>query len=47
MRTAVNEALEDMHDSGAFAGMVRRNLGTAVDLGGKPAIGDLSFAAPK
>lgn len=47
VRTAVNEALEDMHDSGAFDGMVRRNLGTAVDLGGKPAIGDLSFAAPK
>ncbi|HIW92172.1 MAG TPA: transporter substrate-binding domain-containing protein [Candidatus Corynebacterium avicola] len=40
---AVNEALEDMHDSGAFETIARDNLGEEFDIGDKPAIGDLSF----
>lgn len=40
---AVNEALEAMHDSGAFEQMARDNLGEEFDIGPKPAIGDLSF----
>ncbi|KAB3520885.1 transporter substrate-binding domain-containing protein [Corynebacterium sp. zg254] len=46
-RNEVNEALNDMHDSGAFAKIVAKNLGDNVDLGGKPKIGDLSFVDKK
>lgn len=40
---AVNEALEEMHDSGAFETMARDNLGEDFEIGPKPSIGDLSF----
>ncbi|MGO3363232.1 MAG: glutamate-binding protein, partial [Corynebacterium sp.] len=41
---AVNEALEEMHDSGAFAEFAQSTLGEEFEIGPKPAIGDLSFA---
>lgn len=43
-REAVNEALEEMYDSGAFDRIVKDNLGEDFEVGPKPAIGDLSFA---
>jgi glutamate transport system substrate-binding protein len=41
---AVNEALEEMHDSGTFEEIVQSNLGEEFEIGPKPSIGDLSFA---
>ncbi|MEY8565309.1 transporter substrate-binding domain-containing protein [Corynebacterium sp.] len=43
-REAVNEALEEMYDSGAFDEIVKDNLGADFEVGPKPDIGDLSFA---
>ncbi|MGO1911066.1 glutamate ABC transporter substrate-binding protein [Corynebacterium sp. AOP36-E1-14] len=42
-REAVNEALEEMYDSGAFDQIVKDNLGEDFEIGSKPDIGDLSF----
>ncbi|MGN0094969.1 MAG: glutamate ABC transporter substrate-binding protein [Corynebacterium sp.] len=42
-REAVNEALEEMYDSGAFEEIVKDNLGDDFEIGPKPDIGDLSF----
>lgn len=39
----VNEALNEMHDSGEYARIMEANLGNAIAPGDKPAIGDLSF----
>ena len=46
-KAEVNEALNDMHDSGEFQKIVAKNLGDNVDLGEKPKIGDLSFVDKK
>lgn len=46
-KAEVNEALNEMHDSGEFQKIVAKNLGDNVDLGEKPKIGDLSFVDKK
>ncbi|HIW95287.1 MAG TPA: glutamate ABC transporter substrate-binding protein [Candidatus Corynebacterium gallistercoris] len=39
----INEALNEMHDSGEYDKIIQKNLGDAIQPGDKPAIGDLSF----
>lgn len=39
----INEALNDMHDSGEYKRIMDKNLGDAINPGDKPKIGDLSF----
>lgn len=46
-KAEVNEALNEMHDSGEFQKIVAKNLGDNVDIGEKPKIGDLSFVDEK
>ena len=46
-KAEVNEALNEMHDSGEFQKIVAKNLGDNVDLDEKPEIGDLSFVDKK
>lgn len=46
-KAEVNEALNEMHDSGEFQKIVAKNLGDNVDIGEKPKIGDLSFVDKK
>lgn len=46
-KAEVNEALNEMHNSGEFQKIVAKNLGDNVDLGEKPKIGDLSFVDKK
>lgn len=43
----VNEALEELHDSGEYVRIIEKNLGDAIDPGEKPKIGDLSFTEKK
>ena len=44
---AINEALNDMHDSGEYKRIIKKNLGDAIEPGDKPNIGDLSFIDKK
>lgn len=46
-KAEVNEALNEMHNSGEFQKIVAKNLGDNVDIGEKPKIGDLSFVDKK
>ena len=46
-KAEVNEALNEMHDSGEFQKKKKKNLGDNVDIGEKPKIGDLSFVDEK
>lgn len=46
-KAEVNEALNEMHDSGEFQKIVAKNLGDNVNIGEKPKIGDLSFVDKK
>ncbi|MEJ5919321.1 MULTISPECIES: glutamate ABC transporter substrate-binding protein [unclassified Corynebacterium] len=46
-KEAINEALNEMHDSGEFEKIVRKNLGDNFEIGPKPNIGDLSFVDEK
>lgn len=39
----INEALNQMHDSGEYERIIKNNLGDAIQPGKKPSIGDLSF----
>ena len=39
----INEALNEMHDSGEYQRIIENNLGDAIEPGDKPSIGDLSF----
>ena len=39
----INEALDEMHDSGEYERIIKNNLGDAIQPGAKPDIGDLSF----
>ncbi|WP_312097796.1 glutamate ABC transporter substrate-binding protein [Corynebacterium dentalis] len=39
----INEALNEMHDSGEYERIIKTNLGDAIQPGAKPDIGDLSF----
>ncbi|CAM2830685.1 glutamate ABC transporter substrate-binding protein [Corynebacterium falsenii] len=39
----INEALNDMYDSGAYVEIIKRNLANDIAPGQKPKIGDLSF----
>ena len=39
----INEALNEMHDSGEYERIIKNNLGDAIQPGTKPDIGDLSF----
>lgn len=43
----VNEALNEMHDSGEYKRIMEKNLGSAIAPGDKPKIGDLSFTEEK
>ena len=44
---AVNDALNEMHDSGEYERIIKDNLGDAIQPGDKPKIGDLSFIDKK
>lgn len=46
-REAINEALEELYDSGEFEKIVEKHLGDKFELGDKPNIGDLSFVEKK
>ena len=39
----INEALNEMHDSGEYQRIIENNLGDSIEPGDKPSIGDLSF----
>lgn len=44
---AINDALNEMHDSGEYERIIKKNLGDAIKPGDKPKIGDLSFIDKK